>query len=1389
MTSSVSAPMNTTASSTGSAPSASSPSSQRLLSRSPERLSRDSTTLKDSSAKAVNREGSSSTQSSRPRVFRSLSVSLSNKHIAKAAPRADIDLYSAGEHPQPSSDRPSSSRHTSMTAILNSLSTTRLPSSLSVRSKPSRALDTNASSVAMSPESSSQSVDFVETTSLAAAKALAAYYNSHIDTAQHPSRPVSPPQPSTPELNASNASREVLDSGASYIVSVRSIDGGRPVYRIRPRSPPTSVTALPGDVSPLRPDTFLKGSETTRSILGHSSEPYVRPRRTSNGLAAAAALRKPLRIYRSIPGLRGQASRDKVGRERASDESTGSTQFRTVPRIMPDAAGYFRPCQHADASEPGSPQPIDEAYAPATGMLTPAYRLHRRRSDTTTCDVFGALLGWQQSDVQATATEPDGPHNPLAACHQVKPAVSSDSMRTAKADPDAPAGVSESTYQAFRLFSDLGAADPSGPARIWAEDGRFAVYALNQENDTRISSEEAAAIAPSRRWSAMLALYAQARSNHRTRDRVAMMTSDTSLLAAATIERWIAEVTSRSHPDTLATFFLTYRQFSTPETCLDMLLARFDCTLLHEHDSSAHTIVRIRTFVALRFWLLNYFREDYLPNRYLRLTLAAWINDIAQNPKIRESAKDHSLIKNLKKIIRRLREAFAGLQYSIDAAGMRSASSAGSAKASNNAPDLSTLEEEASADLDFDMISEQPTINAGRIPYVTLIGIEVDQASSTQTSPLSRPSVDSQSTNSYTDIFRPSDLPNQSRLASTAVEVRWSSSDKGKSFSEHNTPATSESERFSSDNDRPNEICGAPESVGSNNVETRGSVELPGLFAASRWKTTRQTDSRIVQLDDLDLSDDSDIDSAILEESKVRRKPGMQGLKLRRLDAAFEQDIATSRSESADDASISSKADSSQGLPKPQAPIIPNFVSEGLWDSDEEEEGDVQAALRRLEGDIDPSAQEQKALRVEAQMQKSQDALLPNAQARGAAMPSSDDDGDDDDDDEYDETVEGTPQGDDITSDADPNRADSAIGFTPRRASVTDATPATPSSQSLTSSQSRSASVDLPSQSIIPRLDAPFQQRRTIARLHILACKTSVLAEQFALIEADLLQAVTYQDLLGGDWKSATPRVLDWASYLKERARAKAQGNIQDSAVAAIIARFNLIANWTASEVTNVVNLESRTAVLSKLIRLAWKSYQLSNLQTMTQIIHGLQTDPVIRLRRTWHRLPGWETKLFNNLKILASSSHDFRLLRLKHGELLRSSQPAAMTKQSLKSALRSPSTACIPFMGVALRDLASLAEQENTVTRCTAPDAMIAPSVEPLPPGCSDVAASLTLSPLLNVQKARQQANLIQQTLLAQELAALYPFDPEAQLFRRCLTVTAVDRKTLAKRSLACEP
>jgi Gdp/GTP exchange factor required for growth at low temperatures len=106
-------------------------------------------------------------------------------------------------------------------------------------------------------------------------------------------------------------------------------------------------------------------------------------------------------------------------------------------------------------------------------------------------------------------------------------------------------------------------------------------------------------------------------------------------LIAATIERWIAQLTSELNYDELLIFFLTYRTYVSAVDLCHLLICRFHWAVEQStslHDDMVKKIVRVRTFIAIRYWLLTFFTVDFVPNRELRLLFANWLNTLGKDP-------------------------------------------------------------------------------------------------------------------------------------------------------------------------------------------------------------------------------------------------------------------------------------------------------------------------------------------------------------------------------------------------------------------------------------------------------------------------------------------------------------------------------------------------------------------------------------------------------------------------------------------------------------------------------------------------------------------------------------------------------------------------------------
>ncbi|OJJ75988.1 hypothetical protein ASPBRDRAFT_192166 [Aspergillus brasiliensis CBS 101740] len=120
------------------------------------------------------------------------------------------------------------------------------------------------------------------------------------------------------------------------------------------------------------------------------------------------------------------------------------------------------------------------------------------------------------------------------------------------------------------------------------------------------------------------------------KESVVRYASGTRDISAATPARIVAQISSASFMDyeLVSDFFLTFRSYISTGTLLALLLARLRWAINRLQDDGR--IIRIRTFAALRHWILNYFVDDFVPEYDLRAHFCETINSMYDDVKSRQ---------------------------------------------------------------------------------------------------------------------------------------------------------------------------------------------------------------------------------------------------------------------------------------------------------------------------------------------------------------------------------------------------------------------------------------------------------------------------------------------------------------------------------------------------------------------------------------------------------------------------------------------------------------------------------------------------------------------------------------------------------------------------------
>ncbi|KAI3604166.1 group protein [Moniliophthora roreri] len=602
---------------------------------------------------------------------------------------------------------------------------------------------------------------------------------------------------------------------------------------------------------------------------------------------------------------------------------------------------------------------------------------------------------------------------------------------------------------------------------------------------------------------------------------------------------------------------------------------------------------------------------------------------------------------------------------------------------------------------------------------------------------------------------------------------------------------------------------------------TRGSAMFPAFRAPYGFD--------VVSIDELsDSSSENEAEPAL--PPGLRRQP--RKLPTRRVMEVDDRGTVSSMGIVSTDSYASTRSSTSEASGGEGAGLgrnIQQWQINALVDSltDDEEAGDVEDALRRLEGQINPQKKHEKANKVEGWVRTIRQKLAAgdyDEDERPRWLDS--DSSESDDPDDYDihagpslagnsamvetDTIpsisQPQPEGNGssvVESLSMPVITNSNLLASPPRP-TSDARPAPEDAVPLEILQSRLSSEisavpsSRPSVSVKPKTDTP-----RLHRSFILGFKAEELAQQFAMIDRELIVKVSFDELLTGDWMNCEDiDVLDWNQFQKDRARWKAESRWPErtGALGNIRGRFNLVANFTVSEIVQTHPSE-RSSVFAKLLHIAWRSYEKNCFTTVVAIITGLQNKYVTNaMRRNMGRISSYDHRRFRDLKIFIANDNNFRYLN-DAVEKLMDSKSADVNTQSVSnnSTMEAPNKnkaetsnppACIPFIGTYLSQLYQHSQLPDLIDP-TAPDEAV--NIDPLTSNLDSPAhpeifsalaplpPSMHLEPLVNVHKQRLIAGVVQSFLAAQHLASRVRFSVhDKRLYKQCLELKGLDLETL---------
>ncbi|KAI8065941.1 hypothetical protein BC940DRAFT_258464 [Gongronella butleri] len=252
--------------------------------------------------------------------------------------------------------------------------------------------------------------------------------------------------------------------------------------------------------------------------------------------------------------------------------------------------------------------------------------------------------------------------------------------------------------------------------------------------------------------------------------------------------------------------------------------------------------------------------------------------------------------------------------------------------------------------------------------------------------------------------------------------------------------------------------------------------------------------------------------------------------------------------------------------------------------------------------------------------------------------------------------------------------------------------------------------------------------------------------------------------------------------------RGEEEGGVQQ-----VIKRFNTVCIWVTSEIVRTPRLDERVQVIEKFIRLAQKCQAYSNFATLVQILLGLQSPSVSRLRKTWAKVGDAEMRLLDELSEFTSPIKNWKHIRdnmtLVADEYgmspteVQVQLPGAADRHLQKPKIKLPFGGCIPFLGLYLSDLVFNSEQPSYLEPSHEHHKIYQSYTQ------SSTISPLLCQPLVNFRKYRIIATIIKRVLTFQTLAERYSFDYIRPLYEACYHLDVLDTDTIRQLSLDIEP
>ena len=268
----------------------------------------------------------------------------------------------------------------------------------------------------------------------------------------------------------------------------------------------------------------------------------------------------------------------------------------------------------------------------------------------------------------------------------------------------------------------------------------------------------------------------------------------------------------------------------------------------------------------------------------------------------------------------------------------------------------------------------------------------------------------------------------------------------------------------------------------------------------------------------------------------------------------------------------------------------------------------------------------------------------------------------------------------------------------------------------------------------LPTMTQNFMTRRHIP--FILSFESSVLAEQFTIVEKDAVNEINWQDLIDMRWHHTSPSTQNWVDFLRTQ---------DPTGIELVTARFNIMVKWALSEIVLTQSLEERAMCIMKYIHIAQHARKLHNYATMFQFTIALTSIDCSRLTKTWDLIPPAEKKTLSDLETLVTPIRNFHNLR-----------------QEMETG--NSDDGCIPVVAMYIHDLTYNSQKP------------------------SQIASTRNGQPLVNFERYRTTAGIVKSLLRLIDASAKYQFKPVEGAIERCLWMASLSDEMIRVKSKELE-